>query len=116
MKVDMNNMVEIYDVITLEDFWGNKKTFKVVPNKCESDKQYIGLKCSQRFTDNWGRKWTVTKIEKNNKYAGLESILPVMSKVPDRPVGHWASGPSIDYLAVRQDVRMNKQECGWCYF
>ncbi len=105
MGKNMKNTVEIYDLITLENFWGQKKTFKVLPQKHESDKQYIGLKISQKFIDNLGRKWTVIRIEKNDKYRGLEKMLPVMSKVTDKVVGKWASGPDWGYLAYKQDRR-----------
>ena len=101
------NTVEVFDVITLKDEFGKEKTFKVLPNKYESDKQYLNLKIYQMFVDDRGHKWKLINIAKNDKYAGISSVLPKMSKVTDRVVGKWMGGPSRYVLADIQEYRMN---------
>lgn len=102
----MKNRIEPYDVVTLRDISGREKTFKVIPIKHEQDKQYLNLKLMQSFIDNRGHKWCVVRIVKNNKYAGLASVLPKMSCNSDRIVAKWKGGPSRQELRTKQEYRM----------
>lgn len=78
---------------------GEVRTFQVNVNKKESDKRYIGMQYKQYFTDQRNQEWQIIDIKKNNKYEGLDSILPELYEA-----GSTGFGNSIHKKPYKYDI------------